>query len=67
MHVIDVMAMAMQVLDFFFYEGENDCVTSNGDGDGSDGPFYRIKTVMHVNDVMAMVMEVMDIVIRLKL
>ena len=67
MHVIDVMVMAKKVIDIFFYEGNNDCVTSNGDGDGSDGHFYTIENVIHVNDVMAMVMEVMDIVIGFKL
>ena len=39
MHVIDVMAMAMEVTGISFYEGDNDCVRSNGDGDGSDGHF----------------------------
>ena len=64
MHVIDVMAMAMEVMEnVFCVEGDIVCVRSNGDGDGSDGHFYRIETVMHVTDVMAIVMEVMDIVI----
>ena len=39
MHVIDVMAMAMEVTGISFYKGDNDCVRSNGDGDGSDGHF----------------------------
>ena len=65
MLVIDVMAMAMEVMDIVFCdEGDNDCVRCNGDGDGSDGHCYRIETVMHVINVMAMVM---DIVIGLKL
>ena len=68
MHVIDVMAMAMEMMDNVFCdEGDNDSVRSNGDGDGSDGHCYRIETVMHVIDVMAMVMEIMDIVIGSKL
>ena len=68
MHVIDVMAMAMEVMDIVFCDkGDNYCVRSNGDGDGSDGHCYRIETVMHVIDVMAMVMEVMDFIIGLKL
>ena len=68
MHVIDVMAMAMEVMNLVFCdEGDNDCVRCNGDGDGSDGQSYRIGTVMHVKDVMAMVMELMESVIRLKL
>ena len=37
MLVIDVMAMAMEVMDIVFCdEGDNDCVRCNGDGDGSD-------------------------------
>ena len=65
MHVIDVMSIAMEVMDIVFCdEGDNDCVRCNGDGDGSEGHCYRIEIVMHVIDVMAMVM---DIVIGLKL
>ena len=67
MQVIDVMAMVKEVMDSFCLEGNNDCVRSNGDGDGSDGHCYRFETVMHVINVMAMVMEVMDIVTGLKL
>ena len=68
MHVIDVMAMAIEVMDIVFCDkGINECVRSNGDGDGSDGHCYRIEALVHVIDVMAMVIEVMDIVIRLKL
>ena len=67
MHVLDMIAMAMEVMGISFYEGDNDCVRSSGDGDGSEGHFLRIQTVMHVIDVMAMVMEVMDIVIGLKI
>ena len=68
MPMIDVMAMAMEVMDIVFCnEGDNDCVSCKGDGDGSDGHCYRNETVMHVNDVMAMVMEVMDIFIGMKL
>ena len=68
MHVIYVMAMAMELMDIAFCdEVDNDCVRSTGDGGGSDGHRYRIKTVMHVIDVMAMVMEVLDIVIGLML
>ena len=68
MHVIDVMAMAMEVMDIVFCdEGDNDCVRSNGDGDGRDRHCYRIETVKHVIDLMTMVMEVMDIVIGSKL
>ena len=37
MLVIDVMAMAMEVMDIFFCdEGDIECVRCNGDGDGSD-------------------------------
>ena len=65
MHVIDVMSIAMEVMDIVFCdEGDNDCVRCNGDGDGSEGHCYRIEIVMHVIDVMAMLM---DIVINLKL
>ena len=68
MHVINVIAMALEVMDIAFCDGgDNGCVRSNGDGDGCDGHCYRIKTVLHVIDVMVMVMEVMDIVIGLKL
>ena len=65
MLVIDVMAMAIKVMDIVFRdEGDNDCVRCNGDDDGSDGHCYRIEAVMHVKNVMAMVR---DIVIALKL
>ena len=58
------MAMTMEVMDIVFCdEGDNVCFRSNGDGDGSDGHFHKIETVMHVIDVMAMVMEVINIVI----
>ena len=68
MNVIDVLAMAIEVMNIVFCDkGDNDCVRNNADGDGSDGHCYRIETLMHVIDVMAMVMEVMDIVIGLKL
>ena len=68
MHVIDVIAMAMEVMDLVFCdEGDNDCVRCNGVGDGSDRHCYRIETVMHVIDVNEMVMEVMDIVLGLRL
>ena len=68
MHVIDVMAMAMEEMDIVFCdEGKNESVRSNGDGDGSDGHCYRVEALVHVIDVMVMVIEVMDIVIRLKL
>ena len=64
LHVIDVMAMAIKVMEIIFCDkGDNVCVRSNGDGDGTDGYCYRIETVMHGIDVMAVVMEVMDIVI----
>ena len=59
MHVIDVMAIAMEVMDILFCDkGDNDCVKCNGDCDGSDGHSYRIESVMHVIDVMAMVMDI---------
>ena len=68
MHLIDLMAMALEVMDIAFCdESDNDCVRSNGDGDGCDGQCYRIETVLHVIDMIGMVMEVMDIVIGLKL
>ena len=68
MHVIDVMALAIEVMDIVSCdEGDNYCVRCNGDGDGNDGHCYRIETVMHVIDVMAVVMEVMDLIIGLKL
>ena len=68
MHVIDVMAIPMEVMVIVFCDkSDNDCVRCNGDGDGSDGHCYRIETVIQVLDVMATVMEVMDIVIGLKL
>ena len=68
MHVINVMAIPMEVMVIVFCDkNDNDCVRCNGDGDGSDGHRYRIETVMHVIDVRAMVVEVMDIVIGLKL
>ena len=51
-------------MNIFFYEGDNDFVRSNGDGDGNDGHWYRIQAVKLVIDVMAMVM---DIVLGLKL
>ena len=41
-------------------------VRRHGDGDGRDGHFYRIETVMHVIDVMARVMEMMDNVIGIE-
>ena len=63
--MIDVMPMAMEVMDIVFCdEGDNDCVRFNGDGDGRDGHCYRIEAVTHVFDVMAMVM---DLVVGLKL
>ena len=63
--MIDVMAMAIKVMDIVFCdECDNDCVRCNGDDDGSDGHCYRIEAVMHVKNVMAMVR---DIVIALKL
>ena len=38
------MAMAMEVMDLVFCdEGDNDYVICNGDGDGSDGHYYRIE------------------------
>ena len=65
MLVLDVMALAIEVMDTVFCdEGDNDCVRCNGDGDGSDGHCFGIEGVMHVIDVMAMVM---DNVIGLKL
>ena len=60
MLMIDVMPMAMEVMDIVFCdEGDNDCVRFNGDGDGRDGHCYRIEA-----DVMTMVT---DIVIAFKL
>ena len=36
MHVINVMAIAMEVTDIVFCdEGDNDCLRCNGDGDES--------------------------------
>ena len=65
MVVIDVMAMAIEVMDIVFCdEGDNDSVSCNGDGDGSDGHCYKIEAVMLVTYVMAIRM---DIVIGLKL
>ena len=65
MFVIDMITMAIEVMDLVFCdENDNDCVRSNGDGDGSDGHCYRIEVVMHMIKVMAMKM---DIVIGLKL
>ena len=38
MHVINVISMAMKVMDIVFCdEGDNDYVRNNGAGDGSDG------------------------------
>ena len=64
MHVIDVMAMVMEVMDFviglklsyFFYRCDGDV----------DGYCYMIEAVMHVINMMAIMMEVVDIVIGFK-
>ena len=61
MHVIDVIAMVMEVMDLV---KDQSCNASDRRDNDGDGPFYRIKAVMYVIDVMAMVM---DIVIGLKL
>ena len=61
MHVIDVIAMVMEVMDIIKDQSCNACDRRDSNGDGQ---CYRFKAVMYVIDVMAMVM---DIVIGLKL
>ena len=79
MHVIEVRAIVMEVMDIVIGLGCNACDRRDGYGDRH---CYRIEAVMHVIDVMAMlmdkvlvmhvidvmamVMEVIDIVIGLK-
>ena len=59
MHVINVMALAMEVMDIVFCdEGDNKCVRCNGDGNGSDGHCFRVEIVMQVINEMAMMMEI---------
>ena len=59
MLLINMMAMAIKVMDIFFCdEVDNGCVRCNGDGDGSYGHCYRMEAVMHVIDVMAMMMDI---------
>ena len=60
MHVINVMAMLMEVMEVVT---GNRSACDRRDGDGN-GHCYRIETVMHVIDVMTFVM---DIVIGLEL
>ena len=67
MHVIDVMAIVMELWTLFWDRSCNACERRDGDGDGSDRQCYRIEAVIHMIDVMAMVMEVTDFVIRSKL
>ena len=64
MHVIEVMAMMMEVMDIVLVRSCNAGDRRDGDGDGH---CYRIEAVMHVIDGIAMVMEVTDILIGLKL
>ena len=64
MHVIEVMAMMIEMMDVVLGRSCNACDRRDGD---SDGHCYRIEAVMHVIDRIAMVMEVTDIVIELKL
>ena len=64
MHVIDVMAMLMEVMEVVLGLNRIACERRDGDGDGHSD---RIEAVMHVIDVMAMVIEVMDLVIGSKL
>ena len=61
MHVTDVMAMLMEVMEVVIGLNRSACDRLDCNGDGH---CYRIETVMHVIDVIAMVM---DIVIGLKL
>ena len=61
MHVKDVMAMLMEVMEVVIGLNRSACDKLDCDGDGQ---CYRIETVMHVIDVMTMVL---DIVIGLKL
>ena len=64
MHLIDVMAMLMAVMDIVIIRSRNACDRRDCD---VDGHCYRIEVLMHVIDVMAMVIEVFEIVIGLKL
>ena len=61
MHVIDAMAMLIEVMEVVIALNRSACDKRDGDGDGHS---YRIEAVMHVIDVMAMVM---DFVIGLEL
>ena len=61
MHVINVMAMLMEVMEVVIGLNRSACDTRDGDGNGH---CYRIEAVMHVIEVMAFVM---DIVIGLEL
>ena len=64
MHVIEVMAMMKEVMDYVLVRSCNAGDRRDGDGDGH---CYRIEAVIHVIDVMVMVMEVIDIILGSKL